>query len=950
MIDFIEKRVRVISWLIYAGFFVSGLTALIYEILWEKKLELSLGTSAEGLTTILSTFFIGIAIGSLLFGNLAEKVKVSKLLLIYGFIEIAIGGLASLTPLIFSNPNQMSFLYLVLPTTLMGGTFPIVTKILATPQNLKDKVSLLYGLNTLGGIFGIILSSYLLIRLLGINGSLYLAAMINVLIGISLIALSLTNQLYLEFIKVLKEKPEKDSSKPNNLAYHLFLLCFFLTGFLSLALQILWTKTLSLVFGATFYSFSIILIIFLLGLALGGLTAKSLNPNRARFWFGLALALVAIWILLSLPLFNNLPQLFIKLLLASPNFFWGQISIFIISSLIIFPATYLFGVSFPLAVQLYKSNSTDIGQNIGRVYFANTFGAVLGPLAVYFFALDQLGIQRSIILVALIYGLLALLFLKKSKLLVIFLSLSISSLIFVNFKWFGWDRAELTQGRYINRLGYFPGTKMLYYKEGKNMVVSVREGVNQGLSLQLNGKTDASTIADLDTELLFSHIPLIFSPQSKKTFMIGLGSGISSGAISTYPVDQIDIAEIEDAVLEAEEFFKTHNQHILADKRVRLIRDDARSYLTHTNNQYDLILSQPSNLWMSGVSNLFTKEFYQLAANHLSDRGIMVQWIQNYNISQENLKIAIRTFASVFPNFTIWADYKGLNIFLISSSTNTDNLKINDDLPPSLPPQLLRIGIDHPSELFDFYISSHQNIIEKIGQGKINTDNFPWLEINTPSDIYLANGSNIDFLDSFLQKHPNQPTDSFEVRKLLLETQQLTATADPKVDDLFTKLISLRPENGYIKRMYVDFLAVEADKAIDTKDYERAKQLLNKSTDYSKDNFVILNLWGKFYLSKQDLDQAIQNLQRSIQLSNDYAESHLLLGTAFDIKRDWIASERELKAALTIEPKNYGALNTLTNVYLNQGKKDQATQALAKSLSINPNQPELEVLYQSLIR
>lgn len=679
-------------------FFVSGATALVYEILWEKKLELIFGTTVEGLTAILSVFFAGLAIGSFIFGKVSDRLNVKKLLIAYGLVEVGIGLLSFGSPFFFEALGQASLFFMLFPVTLIGATFPLVTRYFSTQETLKDKVSLLYAINTLGAVLGVLVATFWLIRTFGVNGGIWLAAGVNVVLG-GLVLLLASNVEGIVF--KVKKKISLSRREPQG---GLLLPVFFLTGMLALALEVFWTKALVLVFGGSLYSFAVILVAFLLGIVLGSFFARFLDKRRSWFWFGIFQGLIAIWVLASLPLFNKLPGFFVSLFEKGgfSQLIWVS---FLISTMVILPATFFSGASFPLAVELYRGKFKRLGEGVGRVYAANTLGAVLGPLVAYFLLLPFLGIQRSIIAIGISYGLLGVFFLFKQKKLPIILLAALLVLFVVNISFSSWNKQELTAGRYLYPDFSVLGSELLFYEEGKNTTVTVRKTATGDTVLQVNGKADASAISDLDTELLLGHLPLLFSRNPEKVLVIGFGSGITAGAVSTYPVGEIDIVEIEKAVIDAGEYFAEYNHDILSDKRVGVTLDDARTYLLNTDKTYDVITSEPSNPWIAGVGNLFSKEFYELAKENLSEDGVMFQWIHTYGMSEENLKIAIRTFAEVFPEVTLWTNWLGQDIFLMGSGKP---LEIADDVSDSARNDLVRIHAS-PEQIFDFLYSRRRS-------------------------------------------------------------------------------------------------------------------------------------------------------------------------------------------------------------------------------------------------
>lgn len=937
-----DKKKDQASKILFFVFTLSGSTALIYEFLWERKLELVFGSTALGITIVVSTFFMGLSIGSFAFGILSDKLSGKKLLIAYGCIELGICLFSLFSPGVFSTLNKWQLIYLFLPSSLIGGTFPIVVKYLSGAKTYA-RVSLIYALNTFGGVLGVILGTFFLIQNFGVDGGIRLTASINCLLGIIILMLSAKAKNFVD--KNIKQ--EKKSALPVAKSGVFLLFIFFLTGFLSISLEVLWTKILTLIFGGSFYSFSIILITFLLGIGLGSLVCQFLDKKKAAFWFGVLQGMIAVWILVSLFFFNFFPDLFTFLFTKSPSLPLSLVISFVISGIVILPATFLFGVSFPLGIEIYRLTFPKTGEGVGRVYSVNTFGGIIGSFAAYFLLLPLFGIKNTVTLIALVFGLISISFLiKNHRKLVVSLTVIILLVAGGSFWIFDWNKNNLTSGRFMG-YSYDPAVKLLYYQEGANTVVSVKKNIDGNVSLQVNGKIDASTIGDLDTELLLGHIPLLLSQNPQNILVVGFGSGITAGAVSRYPVKKLDIVEISQAVLDAAPFFKKSNYDVLSDKRVTVINDDARHYLAQTKQKYDVIISEPSNLWFSGNANLFSEDFYQQEKEKLSENGIVLQWLQGYKISRKNFKIAVRTLMKVFPNARLFADYYGKDIYLLASKKPLDPFKVNAQISSGILDDLKRIGITDPSQIFDLYISSGKIISQKVGNGQINSDDSSVLEINSPYDLYAPFDSKKEtFLLSLLEKDKLESEDSFTVRKMLLSAQEKLDSGGVEVDNYYTEALKLRPQNTRIKEIYADYLVKKAEVYRVNNNFALAENILVKSIGLVPSYLNYANL-GQVYLQEDKSDQAIPVLKKSISLVSQYSISHILLGTAYGLQKDWRNSEGELLKATAISPKNNITWNNLASTYWNQGKRDKAKESWLKSLAIDQNQPEIQAIIRA---
>lgn len=931
LIDLSLMLTRIKNFL-YTALFLSGFSALIYELIWERKLELVLGSTARGITIVLSTFFAGLAIGTFVFGKLADRIQTKKqLLVIYASLELFIGITSLISVYIFGSGNQLSFLYLIIPATLIGGTFPLITKYFSSSDDLKNNVGILYSLNTLGGLAGVVVLTWFLIVNFGVNTSLIIAAAVNILIGEG--AFFFSN--FLANSDLIKEKQNKANFKSGGAG---MLLIAFLTGFLALFLELSWSRFLVLVYGNSIYAFAVVLAATLAGILLGSFVAYQVPINRIKTTLFLALFASGIYIILTVPFYDRLPELFLRLLVNNPTFSWTNQSRLVICFLTFLPVMFFSGLSFPLIVGLYKNKALGVGGKVGAIYSLNTIGGILGPLAGYFLILPKIGFQNSFILASVCYFILSAIILNSKKV-YIFVLITGSILVFGNLLFFSWNKVKLTLGIYQNPNLTEAGRKLIYYKEGENEIVSVRQSLGGNMSMSLSGKVDASNYVDLDSEVLLGHLGMLFSKNHDRILVIGQGSGITSGSVGTYNAGEIDIVEIEKNVIEASKLFSKDNHDILNDSRVKVIIDDVRHYLSRIDIKYDVIISQPTNLKIAGMTNLFSKEFYEIAKSHLESGGIMLQWIQNYDLSPDTLKIAIRTYTNFFPYVYIWSGYHGANIFLIGSDSplasgnvivNYNSEKVRKDLQ--------RIGVNDARQIYDFYIADRPKILGVVGQGVTNSDDLPVLEFNAPRD-YLPNyeDDTLPFLNRMVETFPGE-SESFNVRNLLLQIRK--GLTDSSIDRtaLFEKLLLLRPNNDYIKGMYSSCLGKEAD----GKELGQAEKLLRRAVEVSPNDFFSNTLLGQTYLEEGKIDLAIEILTKSNAIEPGFSDTHGYLGMAYLVKKDFKMAETELLKATANDNTNYIAWKSLGDTYIALGKKKDAIIAYNKSLLLKPGQLDVE--------
>lgn len=772
-----SKNYKIVLYIIFT---FSGMAALIYEVVWARQLTLIFGTTVFAISTVLGVFMAGLAIGSLLFGRIIDKSKSKNSIKIYGYLEGAIGLYVLFTPFIFRLIGQaqiylaryfsidffgfsiirfiLTFLALIIPTVLIGGTFPIMVKIFV---RLKEEIGRgagqLYALNTFGGVLGVILVGFFLILLLGVHSTVYLAAGINLIIAV--IFFSLVRKIDLASISESQSEEEGEDNTTAQSEDKKIILAvltgFSFAGFASLGLEVIWTRVLVMILGSSVYAFSIILATFLLGIALGS-AIISRFVDRFRnlvYWFVAIDFLIGILVIIFSPLFGYLPFLFLKIYrVTGGNFFNLQFFEFLLIALIIILPTLLMGAAFPIVAKICTQKIEKAGSSIGNKYFLNTLGGVLGSLITGFIFITLFGLQTSILILAGIYLVISgivFVFLKAPKKLTkILVSMCIIGIICSLTLLSKWNIDILNSGVYIyastyleNNFSSLGENKTLYYKEGLSATVKVEKGKDNNLTLRVGGKADAGTTLDMDTQLISGHLPMLLHPDPKKVLVIGLGSGITLGAVEQYKgLERVDLVEIEPAIIEAAAYFSEYNNNALDDQKLNVIIGDGRNYTLINDKKYDVITAEPSNPWVSGNANLFTKEQFEIYKTRLKDGGIMFQWAHVYGLSINEIKTIVATFQEVFPHTVIWQDYEGLDLFMIGTEEplKIDIYKFEEKfLEENIRTDLARAKTNDPLILLNYFILDEQGTRDFTKNAELHTDNYPVLEFKAVKGLYL---------------------------------------------------------------------------------------------------------------------------------------------------------------------------------------------------------------------
>ncbi|HEY3357531.1 MAG TPA: fused MFS/spermidine synthase, partial [Polyangia bacterium] len=682
-------------------FFASGATGLIFETVWIRQLTLVFGSTTLAISTVLTAYMGGLALGSHLLGRRADRLR--DPLRAYALCEGGIGLYALAIPLILATfPALNHWLWrgfgdryallsvlrfvaaaglLILPTTLMGATLPFLARyVVQKPWHARRvgaRVGALYALNTAGAVLGTFAAGFVLLPNLGVTASHTLAASVNV--GLCVLVLASRSwvrrreererapieEIAAELDPDAPPPPAADPREHTPRARAVALVAFACSGASAMVLQVLWTRALAVVIGSSVYSFTLILLSFLVGLAGGAalvarLLRRARRPVLALCW--LHLATVAA-IALSYWCIGKLPQVFLWLMkgvsLETDTILVAQ---FTLAALALLPPTLLMGGVFPLTIRIVAGGLERIGGDVGRAYSINTLGAIIGSFAAGFVVLPALGLQRGMALAAGVDLALAVALLLASSAstarrvagAVLAPAVGIALLLVLP----RWSIAHFSAGlfrvsivRDILDSERWVLPKVLYYRDGVASTVSVEEWPTKKggrhLALKNNGKVDASNGDDMPTQIMVGALPLLFHPAAgarpPKVAMVGYGSGVSVGAIAQFPIASLEVVELEAAVYEAARYFDDVNHQPPADPRIKLLVGDGRNYLDQRDDRFDVLISEPSNPWITGVSNLFTREYFRAARRRLKDDGVFCQWAQLYEMSPTHIKTIYRT-------------------------------------------------------------------------------------------------------------------------------------------------------------------------------------------------------------------------------------------------------------------------------------------------------------------
>ena len=772
-------------------FFLSGASGLILELLWTRMLTLVFGSTALAVSTVLATYMGGLGLGSYLAGKVADRIK--KPVRAYALAEAAIGLYALAVPwLIHFYPGLNHWLWatfgdhytllsllrflasaalLIVPTTLMGATLPLLARYFVSRPFEFGRVSLrlgtLYAVNIFGGVSGSFLAGFISLPLIGVRSTNFLAASFD----LSLAAAILTAQRFSRRWPAPPTGPTLDElaaqTKPAETsvitpaARRAVLFAFAVSGATAMTLQVLWTRALAVIIGSSIFSFTIILLAFLIGLgsgsaAFGRLAQRFRDPVRSLAMVHLGIvAAIGVSYLVT----DRLPYVF-TYLLSSTSITADAVLVcqFTLACIAVLPSTFLMGAIFPITVRVVTADIGRVGRDVGSAYALNTVGAIVGSFLSGFVVLPQLGLQKGIyVSVVLDLGLAALLFAVCSSLApsrrilgmagaagmaLAALALPRWNLTDFSIGFFrvsmARDYIEMVEHRHQKKKWQIP--KLVYYRDGIATTVSVDQW-GKVFSMKNNGKVDASNDADMPTQISVGLLPLLLyqNDHPPKVALVGFGSGVTAGAVTQYPIESLEVVELEPAIYEASHFFDSVNHRPTENPKVRALVGDGRNFLSQRSDQFDVIISQPSNPWITGVSNLFTREYFQDIKARLRDDGIFCQWAQLYEMAPWNIKAIYRTLADEFPYVMVFAAEDLSSDTILIASRHPINLDVRQIArafqDPIVAAEAKRAGFASPHDVPAFLLLGPEELRSFTAGAAVNTDDNALIEFAAPRDL-----------------------------------------------------------------------------------------------------------------------------------------------------------------------------------------------------------------------
>ncbi len=967
--------------LLYLVFFASGATSLVYEVIWVRLTGLVFGNTSFSIATVLGAFMAGLALGSWLLGSLADRFD--RPLRLYGILEILIGVSALLVPAAFRSMEALywnlapalssvagadvlvhfvvSFAIMVVPTFLMGGTLPVLSRFMV--RNTKDvdsKLGKLYALNTFGAATGTLAAAVILIPGFGSQITTLWVASVNVALGLLAIRIDF-GQKPTPTCDADETTVPDDRGGAQRRRDRLVLLTLLVSGFAAMTYEVAWTRALAAMIGSSSYAFAIMLVTFLVGIGLGSAWASRYRPTASIRMLGIFQLGISMGGLVFLVGYLLAPYLLVSLIRALSYSFPAVLTVqFVVCASLMILATFFMGATFPIAVGLYSNRLQLLGRSVGGVYSVNTVGAIFGSLVAGFLLVPVIGTERTILAGLFLNSALALLLLAAERPptalarwtaigLLIVSAISMRGEVF-------WDPGSLDRGvliyarQFETRPGlrlseHYADTDIVYFEEGKNANISVRRGANY-VGLRTNGKVDASNGDDMTTQLLIGYLPGFHHPSPEQVLVIGYGAGITTGVAAVFPETvRVDCVEIEPAVLGAAPWFDEINRKSYEDPKVNIIEGDARNFLNVSSNTYDIIISEPSNPWIAGVGSLFTAEFYELAAARLKPDGVFAQWVQLYELSPDDVRTVLGEFQRQFPEVSVWEMGVGDLVLLGSQQPlrfDTDVMErivANDESVRRDFQQHLEFN--DPLAIFAAYTLSTDEVERFVAGAQRNTDDRPVLEFNAPRNLFRDTWNmNVQLLNEYRSGlMPDGLSAQVRERVYVAMMEPLLARRQVRLAARGLGELAAMEESSALS-IYIATarLSIDSGQFEDARESLRAAaQLAPEAGQFDRFGAERQELWARLYEESGDRGQAIESYRRAVVLDPSRSAYLQDLAELYALSREWDAAAVWMDRYIQTDPYAVASSWELRGEYLLAGgREEEAVTAFEQALDLEP--------------
>lgn len=976
---------------VFALFFLSGACALVYQTTWMRLFRLVMGNTVFTSAMVLTVFMAGLAGGSYLAGRIADRCR--RPLRLYGLLEGAIAGAALLvlalftvvepvygvvnaalvdSPILLSISRfALSSALLIVPTTLIGATLPLLSRYVVTAQQeLGRQVGRLYAVNTLGAAAGAAASGFVFLPRLGVAASLLLAVAGNVLIG------AVAWQLSRRHEAPSPAGAQRAAARPAVTQERgaTLLTAIAMVGFASMIYEVAWTRVLSMLVGSSVYAFSLMLVAFISGLGLGGVAiSQRLDHVKRPVLLLVALqAVVGLSALVVVPLLGRLPLWVVDLVAGHAGSFHGLLAVeFGVIFLLMLVPTFAMGGVFPTVARIYATDVASVGRSVGEIYAANTLGAVAGSFAAGFLLVPSIGVRGAILVGVTVNLAIAAWFLATARWpgrgLVLTAGVATAAAAVVLMP--RWDPMLMNSAPYLYAQRYRTreddgadlaevmrrSRRLLYAEEGLTASVTVVESGGE-LFLKVNGKTDASSRGDLRSQSLLTHLPLLLHPDPGRVLLIGLGSGISLGAAEIHALDTVECVEISAEVVAGARLFAGVNHDALADRRLDLHIGDGRNHLAFSRHRYDAVISQPSNLWIAGMADLFSREFFVAARERLAPGGLVCTWIQAYAVLERDFQVILKTFRQQFRHVTVWESVPGGDYFVVGSlepvELDAAALRYRAE-KRGLGADLARIGVGDVDNLLCSYVMDETGIDRYTVGSPVNTDDNTLLEFSAPRGLFQAMlGASDEVFDvgdlaGYRAATPPFAMDGelrerWRIRRQVLAAADLVRVGNPnEALEALGALPEAASQDMEFRRLLSSLALDQGEAREEQGDAEGALRLYRGTLGRLGEDS---QLWFRVGRAAEGLareQEALEAFDQARRLDPDLVAPHLHAAELRLRADDREGAEAALEAGLRADPGNGRALADMGRLRMEQHRWDEAHDFFQRAAERSPRDAQL---------
>jgi len=932
---------------ILALYFFSGISALVYEIVWARMLGLIVGTAVAAWAAVLVAYMGGMALGAFFGGRIADRAR--RPLMVFAICEAGVGLFGAASPAILhlvqklcanlpllpgtSTEAHIFFRMVIaggvfiIPTMLMGATFPAISRALMTKGLIFGRdLGVIYAANTFGAIVGTIAAGFFLLPARGMSVSLFTAAAINCTVAVWAIFVARRYASAGAIDSSVKTIENFAVRRP--LPAWLFPAVLVCSGLCAMAFEVLWSRALVFYLTSTTYAFTTVLSVMLAGLAIGGLFAAAITRKRRdpATWLAALLMCIGIWGFASPFLLRALDPAIHFAEGRLVHFWWQWIAVrYAVCGAVVFPPSLCMGAIYPLAIGASCRSIDTAGRTIGSLSSLNTLGGIAGSLAAAFLLVPSLGIQRSLVVVAIVNCIGGLVVMggvaKNSRKWTVAAALATVVMAAVCLTFSG-RHPMVLYSRAVR--GAEGPVSLVSYKEDQVASVAVIKN-NRGRMLNIDGFNAAGTFRYEYMHLL-AHLPLLLSPSPDTVLVICFGTGTTCGIAGINPsVKQVDCAEISPAVVASARYFSDVNYRAAENPKVRLIIDDGRNYLLRTRRRYDVITLEPMHPYLASATNLYSADFYRLCRKRLTKHGVMAQWAPLHVLSPTQYRMLIASFVSAFPHASLWflgtegiliggLDPLQIDIAALKRKMSADGV-VND---------LAKISLTVPRRLLSCFLMGEGRIREFVKDVPVLSDNMPRIEFSAPRN--LVRPANLMWLENMEELLGRR----ISVLPFVSNADDTTAEGIRRCSKASSMIMTAGIMNS--RQQFIQALT-EADSALALMPGDTTGRMVRRE---AMDNAALVCLDGARGLRSQGLLLPAEAAYlRTLEIDSSCIPAHTELATLYTALGMVNKSLEHARKAVIFSSGDPAMLTNLAVVYMNLNREAEAEAELVRAIGID---------------